>query len=77
MSEATVAAGPVAPEPVSKRRRVVRIVSWIVGLALLLIVLNLLGVNVRDWLKELWDSVKASRSSTSSSAASSRACRRC
>ena len=59
MSEATVAAGPVAPEPVSKRRRVVRIVSWIVGLVLLLIVLNLLGVNVRDWLKELWDSVKS------------------
>ena len=59
MSEATVAAGPVAPEPVSKRRRVVRIVSWLVGLALLLIVLNVLGVNVRDWLKELWDSVKS------------------
>ena len=59
MSEATVEAGPVAPEPVSKRRRVVRIVSWLVGLVLLLIVLNLLGVNVRDWLKELWDSVKA------------------
>ena len=59
MSEATVAAGSAAPEPVSKRRRVVRIVSWLVGLVLLLIVLNLLGVNVRDWLKELWDSVKA------------------
>ena len=59
MSEATVDATPVAPEPASKRRRVVRIVSWIVGLVLLLIVLNLLGVNVRDWLKDLWDSVKA------------------
>src|SRR4029453_17710096 len=58
MTEATVEAGPVAPEPVSKRRRVVRIVSWIVGLVLLLVVLNLLGVNVRDWLKDLWDSVK-------------------
>ena len=58
MSEATVAAGPVAPEPVSKRRRVVRIVSWIVGLVLLLVVLNLLGVDVWGWLKELWDSVK-------------------
>jgi uncharacterized membrane protein YbhN (UPF0104 family) len=57
MSEATVEAGPVAPEPVSKRRRVVRIVSWIVGLVLLLVVLNALGVNVRDWLKQLWDSV--------------------
>jgi len=58
MSEATVAAGPAEPEPVSKRRRVVRIVSWIVGLVLLLVVLEVLGVNVRDWLKELWDSVK-------------------
>src|SRR6266536_221582 len=58
MSEATVAAGSAAPEPVSKRRRVVRIVSWIVGLVLLLVVLNLLGVNVRDWLTQLWDSVK-------------------
>jgi uncharacterized membrane protein YbhN (UPF0104 family) len=57
MSEATVDVGPVAPEPVSKRRRVVRIVSWIVGLALLLVVLDVLGVNVRDWLKDLWDSV--------------------
>jgi len=57
MSEATVAAGPVAPEPVSKRRRVVRIVSWVVGLAVLLVVLELAGVNVRDWLRQLWDSV--------------------
>ena len=57
MSEATVAAGPIAPEPVSKRRRVIKIVSWIVGLVLLLVVLELAGVNVRDWLKELWDSV--------------------
>jgi uncharacterized membrane protein YbhN (UPF0104 family) len=58
MSEATVDVGPVAPEPVSKRRRVVRIVSWIVGLVLLLVVLEVLGINVRDWLKDLWDSVK-------------------
>jgi uncharacterized membrane protein YbhN (UPF0104 family) len=58
MSEATVAAESVQPEPVPKRRRVVKIVSWIVGLVLLLVVLNLLGVNVRDWLSELWDSVK-------------------
>jgi uncharacterized membrane protein YbhN (UPF0104 family) len=58
MSEATVEVGPVAPEPVSKRRRVVRIVSWVVALVLLLVVLEVLGVNVRDWLKSLWDSVK-------------------
>jgi len=58
MSEATVAAGPVAPEPVSKRRRTVKIVSWIVGLALLLLILNVLGIDVRGWLEQLWDSVK-------------------
>ena len=76
MSEATVEAGSAAPEPVSKRRRIVQIVSWIVGLVLLLVVLNLLGVNVRDWLSELWDSVECrSRLATSSSAASSSACR--
>src|SRR5262245_37800424 len=59
MSDAAAAApSPAAPEEVSKRRRVVKIVSWIVGLVLLLVVLELLGVNVRDWLKQLWDSVK-------------------
>jgi uncharacterized membrane protein YbhN (UPF0104 family) len=57
MSEATVAAGPLAPEPVSKRRRVVRIVSWIVGLVLMLVVLHLLGVDVWGWLTQLWDTV--------------------
>ena len=58
MSEATVAAGPVQPEPISKRRRVVKIVSWIVGLILFLAVLHLLGVDVWGWLTTLWDSMK-------------------
>ena len=58
MSEATVAAGSTAPEPVSKRRRIVRIVSWIVGLVLLLVVLHLLGIDVWGWLTSLWDAVK-------------------
>jgi uncharacterized membrane protein YbhN (UPF0104 family) len=59
MSEATVAAGSVEPDPVSKRRRVAKIVSWIVGLVLLLVILRLLGVDVWGWLNELWDSVKS------------------
>src|SRR5262245_60207208 len=59
MSEAAAAApSPAAPQEVPKRRRVVKIVSWIVGLVLLLVVLEVLGVNVRDWLSNLWDSVK-------------------
>jgi uncharacterized membrane protein YbhN (UPF0104 family) len=58
MSEATVAAGPIRPEPVSKRRRVVKIVSWVGGLVLFLVVLHLLGVDVWGWLTNLWDSMK-------------------
>jgi len=56
MSEAAVS--PVVPE-VPKRRRAVKIVSWIVGLVLLLVVLHLLGVDVWGWLTELWESVTA------------------
>jgi len=58
MSEATAsAAGPAAPEQASKSRRTVRIVAWIVGLILLLGLLNLVGIDVRGWLDELWDKV--------------------
>jgi uncharacterized membrane protein YbhN (UPF0104 family) len=58
MSEATAAADPLEPEQASKRRRIVRIVSWIVGLVLFLVILRLLGVDVWGWITELWDSVK-------------------
>ena len=57
MSEATAAAGPAPPEHASKRRRAIRIVSWIVGLALFLLLLNVVGIDVRGWLSELWDTV--------------------
>jgi len=57
MSEAAVSAGPLAPERPSKRRRVAKIVSWIVGLAVLLALLHLAGVDVWGWLSELWDTV--------------------
>jgi uncharacterized membrane protein YbhN (UPF0104 family) len=57
MSEAAIAPTPAAPEQASKRRRVVRILSWIAGLAVLLVVLDLAGVDVRGWLSELWDTV--------------------
>ena len=34
-------------------------VGWLLGLALVLIVLQLLGVDVRGWLSQLWDQIKA------------------
>jgi uncharacterized membrane protein YbhN (UPF0104 family) len=40
-------------------RRVRRIAVWLVGLALFWFLLQLLGVNVRDWLNDLWHQLKA------------------
>jgi uncharacterized membrane protein YbhN (UPF0104 family) len=41
----------------SKQRRILKIVSWVVGLVVLLAVLHLLGVDVWGWLTQLWDTV--------------------
>ena len=57
MSEAVAAPSPVAPERPTKRRRIAKIVSWLVGLVLLLVVLRLAGVDVWGWLQELWHTV--------------------
>jgi len=43
----------------SRKRRLVKVVSWLLGIALVLIVLNLLGIDVRGWLSELWDQIRA------------------
>ena len=52
MSEAAV----TLVEP-SKRRRIVKIVSWILGLVVLLVLLHLAGVDVWGWITELWDTL--------------------
>ena len=52
MSEAAV----TLVEP-SKRRRIVKIVSWIVGLVVLLALLHLAGIDVWGWISELWDTL--------------------
>jgi uncharacterized membrane protein YbhN (UPF0104 family) len=57
MSGVAVAQSPPAPEE-SKRRRVAKIVAWLVGLVLLLTVLHVLGVDVWGWLEQLWETVK-------------------
>ena len=56
MSEAAVAPSQVV-EPEPKRRRILKIASWIAGIVALLVILNLLGVDVWGWLESLWDSV--------------------
>ena len=57
MSEAAAAPTPVLSEPPSKRRRILKIASWVVGLAVLLFLLDVAGIDVRDWLSQLWDTV--------------------
>jgi len=52
MSEAAV----TLVEP-SKRRRIVKIVCWIVGLVVLLALLHLAGIDVWGWISELWDTL--------------------
>jgi uncharacterized membrane protein YbhN (UPF0104 family) len=51
-----------APEPVlvegrSTRSRVVRIAVWLGGLALAALICQLLGIDLRGWISDLWDAV--------------------
>jgi uncharacterized membrane protein YbhN (UPF0104 family) len=59
MSEAAALPSPAAPgeQRQSLWQRVRRIVAWIVGLAVLLVVLNLAGVDVWSWLESVWETV--------------------
>jgi uncharacterized membrane protein YbhN (UPF0104 family) len=41
----------------SRRRRLLKVGAWLGGIALLVVVLDLLGVDVRGWLSELWDTL--------------------
>src|SRR5215208_556231 len=42
----------------SRRSRRVKVVSWLAGTALALVVLNLLGIDVVGWLQDLWDQIQ-------------------
>ena len=57
MSE--LAATPDLDALPSRRRRLIRIASWVVGLGLFWFVLQLLGVDVSGWIQSLWDQIKA------------------
>ena len=51
---------PVVPfhDP-SRKRRLVKVFSWMGGIVLLVLVLNLLGVDVTGWLSDIWTQIKA------------------
>src|SRR5262245_39705486 len=41
-----------------RRKRIGKMIAWLVGLALFWLFLQLLGVDVREWLDSLWDQIK-------------------
>jgi uncharacterized membrane protein YbhN (UPF0104 family) len=59
MSQATAHPSAVVPfhDP-SRRSRLVKVFGWLVCIALVVVVLNLLGIDVVGWLQELWDEIK-------------------
>jgi uncharacterized membrane protein YbhN (UPF0104 family) len=60
MSTVGSAVATVTPfDDPSRRKRLLKVVGWIVGIAVVLVVLNLLGVDVWGWISKLWDEVSA------------------
>ncbi len=57
MSAVTTAVTPFHDR--SRRRRLTKVIAWLVGIAVVLVVLNLLGIDVVGWLKDLWDQIQA------------------
>jgi uncharacterized membrane protein YbhN (UPF0104 family) len=43
----------------SRPRRLVKVLAWLIGIGLAIVVLDLLGVDVTGWLSDLWDEVKS------------------
>ena len=43
----------------SRKRRLGKVGAWLVGIAVAVFVLNLLGVDILGWLSDLWDQIKA------------------
>jgi hypothetical protein len=50
-------AGPAEPERTPLARRLTRVAAWVGGAAILILVLDLLGIPVSDWIGKLFDKV--------------------
>ena len=46
-------------EDPSRKSRMVKILGWLVGIVLAVVVLNLFGIDVIGWLNDLWEQIKA------------------
>jgi uncharacterized membrane protein YbhN (UPF0104 family) len=60
MSHTSAAVDAVTPfHDRSRVRRLLKVGLWLAGVAVVIVVLNLLGVNVTGWLHKLWETVKS------------------
>ena len=60
MNGAGTAVGVVTPfDDQSRKRRLTKVAAWIAGIAVLLVILNLLGIGVGGWLSDFWDTLSA------------------
>ena len=41
----------------SRRRRLKKVFTWLIGTAVAIVILHLLGIDVLGWLRDLWDQV--------------------
>jgi uncharacterized membrane protein YbhN (UPF0104 family) len=41
-----------------RARRLRKVFTWLIGIAIFLVVLNLLGVDIRGWFENLWDEIR-------------------
>jgi uncharacterized membrane protein YbhN (UPF0104 family) len=56
----TTAASAVTPfDDPSRGRRLLKIAAWLAVIALVVLVLQLLGIDVRGWISDFWDSLTA------------------
>jgi uncharacterized membrane protein YbhN (UPF0104 family) len=46
---------PIAPD--APRRRIGRILAWLIGILVVLVALRLAGIDIWGWFEELWDAV--------------------
>jgi len=60
VSGAGTALGVVSPfDDQSRKQRLTKVVAWIAGIAVLLVILHLLGIDVGGWLSDFWDTLSA------------------
>jgi uncharacterized membrane protein YbhN (UPF0104 family) len=57
VSTTAVASSSLSPAEEPAKRRILKIVAWIVGIALLVLILHAAGIDIKGWFQDLWDTL--------------------